>query len=84
VTGQGRTTDSARFAREWNFALLLVLVVAGLLFATSHAAAGAIAVGLGAAALVARWSAMRKQGRGFYGQERQLADLKKNARGRKV
>jgi hypothetical protein len=77
VRGQGRTSDTARFAREWNFALLLVLVVAGLLFATSHAAAGAIAVGLGAAALLARWNAMRKQGRSFYGQDRHPAGLKR-------
>jgi hypothetical protein len=84
VTDQGRTGDTARFAREWNFALLLVLVVAGLLFATSHAAAGAIAVGLGAAALVARWNAMRKQGRGFYGQERRPADLNRVRGGRKA
>jgi hypothetical protein len=77
VTGQARRTDAARFACEWNFALLLVLVVAGLLFAASYAAAGAIAVGLGAAALAARWCAMRKQGRGFYGQERRPANLKR-------
>jgi hypothetical protein len=81
VTGQARPTDTVRFAREWNFALALVLVAAGLLFAASYATAGAIAVGLGAAALAARWNAMRKQGRGFYGQERRPANAKKMRRG---
>ena len=70
---EGPTGDTGRFAREWNFALLLVLAIAGLLLAASRPAAGAIAIGLGAAAFVARWSAMRKQGRSFYGQDRHPA-----------
>jgi hypothetical protein len=73
VRREGQAGDAAAFRREWNFALLLVLVVAGVLFAASHAAAGAIALGLGAAALVARWNAMRKANRGFYGQDKRAA-----------
>jgi hypothetical protein len=64
----GLTGGTARFAREWNFAFGLVAAAAVLLFASGHAVAGAVAVGLGAVALVARWNAMRRQGRGFYGQ----------------
>ena len=44
-----------------------------LLFAVGHTLAGAITVGLCAAALVARWSAMRKANRGFYGQDKRPA-----------
>ena len=73
MTGQARRTDTARFAREWNFALALVAGAAALLFAVGHTLAGAITVGLGAAALVARWSAMRKANRGFYGQDKRPA-----------
>jgi len=58
------------FRREWNLALVLVTILAGLLFATGYTAGGLIALGLCAAALVARWSAMRKANRGFYGQEK--------------
>ena len=81
---EGQAGDAAAFRREWNFALLLVLVVAGVLFAASHTAAAVIAVGLGAAALVARWNAMRKQGRGFYGQVKCPADLNRVRGGRKA
>jgi hypothetical protein len=58
------------FRREWNVALVLVAIVAGLLFATGYIAGGSIALGLRVAAVVARWSAMRKANRGFYGQEK--------------
>jgi len=63
--------ETARFAREWNFAFLLVALVAALLVADGHAISGAIAGGLCVAAIVARWCAMRKQGRTFYGQQKQ-------------
>ena len=55
------------FAREWNAALVLVLLAAALLFAGGHALAAASAIAFAALAVVARWSAMRKN-RGFYGQ----------------
>ena len=58
------------FAREWNAALALVAAVAAILLATGHVIAGAGAIGFGAAAMVARWSAMRRQNRGFYGQDK--------------
>ena len=58
------------FRREWNVAFVLVAIVAGLLLATGYTAGGSIALGLCAAAVVARWSAMRKANRGFYGQEK--------------
>ena len=63
--------ETARFAREWNFAFLLVAVVAALLVAAGHVALGAITGALCVAAFVARYAAMRKQGRRFYGQQRQ-------------
>ena len=58
------------FAREWNAALALVAAVAAILLATGHVVAGAGAIGFGAAAIVARWTAMRRQNRGFYGQDK--------------
>jgi hypothetical protein len=58
------------FRREWNLAFVLVAILAVLLFATGYTAGGLIALGLCAAALVARWSAMRKASGGFYGQEK--------------
>ena len=65
--------DTTLFRREWNVAFVLVAILAGLLFATGYTAGGSIALGLCAAALVARWSAMRKASRGFYGQEKRAA-----------
>jgi hypothetical protein len=62
---------SAQFRREWNAAFLLVTIAALLLVAGGHTIAGAAAVALGAIAFVARRSAMRKQGLGFYGQDKQ-------------
>ena len=67
------SVDTALFRREWNFALALVAGAAALLFAAGHTLAGTVTVGLGAAALVARWSAMRKANRGFYGQDKRPA-----------
>jgi hypothetical protein len=64
------SSDNARFAREWNVAFLLVAAVGGLLLAVGRTAAGAIAFALCAAAVLARRSAMRRQRRGFYGQEK--------------
>ena len=58
------------FVREWNAALALVAAVAAILLATGHVVAGAGAIGFGAAAIVARWTAMRRQYRGFYGQDK--------------
>jgi hypothetical protein len=63
--------ETARFAREWNFAFLLIALIAALLVAGGHAILGAFVGGLCVAAIVARYSAMRRQGRGFYGQEKQ-------------
>jgi hypothetical protein len=62
--------DTTLFRREWNLAFVLVAILAVLLFATGYTAGGLIVLGLCAAALVARWSAMRKANRGFYGQEK--------------
>jgi hypothetical protein len=58
------------FAREWNAALALVLVVAAILFASGHALAAAGAVAFAALGVIARWMAMRRQNRGFYGQDK--------------
>lgn len=62
---------TARFAREWNLAFLLVALVAVVLVAGGHAVLGAITGGVCMIAIVARWRAMRKQGRRFYGQQKQ-------------
>jgi hypothetical protein len=61
--------DVAQFAREWNAALGLVLAGAALLFSAGHYVAGVIAIGLSVTAFLARRSAMRREGRGFYGEE---------------
>jgi hypothetical protein len=58
------------FAREWNAALAVVVLAAGILLATGHTIAAACTIAFGAVAIFARWSAMRKQGRGFYGQDK--------------
>lgn len=63
--------ETARFAREWNSAFLLVALVAALLVAVGYVVLAAIAGGLCVVAIVARWCAMRKQGCRFYGQEKQ-------------
>jgi hypothetical protein len=65
----GARGDVAQFAREWNAALALVLAGAALLFASGSYLVGALAIAFGAAAAAARWRAMRRQGRGFYGRE---------------
>jgi hypothetical protein len=62
---------TARFAREWNFALLLVALVAVYFLTDGHIVLSAVAGGLCMVAIIARWRAMRKQGRGFYGQQKQ-------------
>jgi len=67
VTG----SDTARFAREWNVAFVLVAVVAAMLLAAGYVLPGVVAAGLCGAAVLARWRAMRRQGRGFYGQDKQ-------------
>jgi hypothetical protein len=67
----GDTRERARFAREWNFAFLLVAAIAALLLAAGHAVGGLFAGGLCVAAILARWNAMRRQNRGFYGQPKQ-------------
>jgi hypothetical protein len=58
------------FAREWNAALTLVVLAATILFATDHVLAGAAAVAFGAVAIVARWTAMRRQNLSFYEQDK--------------
>jgi hypothetical protein len=69
---RNRPADPAgAFAREWNFAFGLIVAIAALLFVNGHHLLGAIAIGLGATAFIARRSAMRRQNRGFYGQEKQ-------------
>ena len=60
--------EVATFAREWNAAFALVVLIAALLFASGHDTLGALALGLAAIALLARRRAMRRLGRGFYGQ----------------
>jgi hypothetical protein len=65
------TSETALFAREWNLAFVLVAIVAAFLFAAGYAVPGWIAVGLCVVAFAARGSTMHKQGRGFYGQEKQ-------------
>ena len=63
--------ETARFAREWNVAFGLVAVLAVLLLAAGHVATGVVAGGLCVVAFVARYSSMRRQGRGFYGKQKQ-------------
>jgi hypothetical protein len=69
MRGQGPPGGIAAFRREWNFACGLVAAAACLLLASGHSAAGVIALALCAAAYAARRRAMRKQGKGFYGEE---------------
>jgi hypothetical protein len=64
----------ARFAREWNAAFGLVAATAALLVVLGHGIAGAMAAALAVCAFLARRNAMRRQGRGFYGQESIPAD----------
>ena len=65
----GPADPAGAFAREWNFAFGLIVAIAALLFVNGHHVLGSIVIGLGATAFVARRSAMRRQNRGFYGQE---------------
>lgn len=58
------------FAREWNAALALVLAAAAVLLATGHALAAAGTIAFAALAVIARWTAMRRQNRSFYGQDK--------------
>jgi hypothetical protein len=58
------------FAREWNAALALVLLAAAILFARGYELAAAGAFASAALAVLARWSAIRRQNRGFYGQDK--------------
>jgi len=58
------------FAREWNAALALVLVAAAILLASGHTVAAAGALALAVLAMIARWIAMRRQNRSFYGQHK--------------
>ena len=67
---RGLPGGTALFRREWNVAFGLVAAMAALLLAAGHNIAGAIAIGLCAAAFGLRRNAMRKQDRGFYGQEK--------------
>ena len=62
--------ETRRFAREWNFAFLLVAVVGALLAAAGHVVFGAITGALCVVAFVARYGTMRKQGLRFYGQQK--------------
>lgn len=63
--------DTARFAREWKAAFVLMAVGSGLLLAAGRTAMGLVVAGVCGAAVLARLRAMRRQGRGFYGQEKQ-------------
>lgn len=65
-----RPGGTASFRREWNFAFGLCAVAAGLLFAAGYNVAGAIAFALCAGGYAARRRATRKQGLGFYGQDK--------------
>jgi hypothetical protein len=67
VRGQGQTSDTARFAREWVVVFALVAGVALVLLGTGRTLAGALAAALCAAAVLARWRAMRRAGRNFFG-----------------
>jgi hypothetical protein len=58
------------FAREWNTALALVLLAAAILVAGGYDLAAAGAIAFAALAMIARWSSMRRQARGFYGQDK--------------
>ena len=64
-------SDTARFTREWNVAFGLVTALAALLLAAGYVLPGVVAAGLCGAAVLARWRAMHRQGRGFYGQDKQ-------------
>jgi hypothetical protein len=67
---RGHPGETASFRREWTFAFGLLAAAAGLLFAAGYTIAGAIAFALCAGGYAARRRAMRKQGLGFYGQEK--------------
>jgi hypothetical protein len=71
VRGQGRTSDTARFAREWIVAFALMAGVALALLGAGQRLAGALATALCATAVLARWRATRREGRSFFGRERQ-------------
>lgn len=67
---RARPGGAASFRREWNFAFGLLAVAAGLLFTAGYNIAGAIAFALCAGGYAARRRATRKQGQGFYGEEK--------------
>jgi hypothetical protein len=67
---RARPGGVASFRREWNFAFGLLAAAAGLLFAAGYDIAGAIAFALCAGGYAARRRATRKQGVGFYEQDK--------------
>ena len=69
MTSQGRTSDTARFAREWVCAFALVAGVALVLMGVGQRLAGALAAALCATAVFARWRATRREGRSFFGRD---------------
>ena len=67
---RARPGGTASFRREWNFAFGLLAAAAGLLFAAGYTVAGGIAFALCAGGYAVRRRAMRKQNKGFYGQDK--------------
>ena len=67
----GLNGDATRFAREWIFAFALVVGVALVLLGIGQRLAGALAAALCATAVLARWRATRREGRSFWGREKQ-------------
>jgi drug/metabolite transporter (DMT)-like permease len=71
VRRAGLTGDATRFSREWIFAFALLAGVALVLLGAGQRLAGAVAAALCATAVLARWRATRREGRSFFGREKQ-------------
>ena len=67
----GLTGDATKLAREWIFAFALLAGVALVLLGAGHRLAGAVAAALCATAVLARWRATRREGRSFFGRDKQ-------------
>jgi len=64
---------SASFRLEWNVAFIVVATIATAVLLGGHRVIGGVALVLCVAAVAARYRAMRKANRHFYGQEKRPA-----------
>jgi hypothetical protein len=65
---------AASFRLEWNAAFIVVATIATTLLLGGHRVIGGMALALCATAVAARYLAMRKANRHFYGQDKRSAD----------